>query len=62
MSQLRRIDPEIANQIEGLPRIIGFRNVLVHGYATVDNRLVWGVVDGSLGDLMTSLAALLEVP
>ncbi|MBM4226221.1 MAG: DUF86 domain-containing protein [Gammaproteobacteria bacterium] len=62
LSQLRRIDPESANRIEGLSRAVGFRNVLVHGYQAVDNRLVWGVVDGSLGDLMTSLAALLKVP
>jgi uncharacterized protein with HEPN domain len=37
-----------------------FRNILIHGYATVDDRLVWGVIEGSLPDLRTTLRTLLE--
>jgi uncharacterized protein with HEPN domain len=39
-NQLRRIDPETASAIRELPRIVAFRNVLIHGYASVDDRLV----------------------
>jgi Protein of unknown function DUF86 len=42
-----------------LPRIVAFRNILVHGYATVDNRLVWGVVERDLAGLRDALARLL---
>ena len=43
---LRRVDSMSANQIPDLARIIGFRNVLVHGYTGVDDKLVWGVIEG----------------
>jgi len=42
-----------------LPRIIAFRNVLIHGYATIDARLVWGVVENDLGRLSAVITQLL---
>ena len=50
---------QAAGRIPDLPRIVAFRNVLIHGYATVDNRLVWGVIETSLGSLRTILDGLL---
>ena len=61
-SKLRRVDPETATEIADLPRIIAFRNVLIHGYADVDNLLVWGVVEGKLGALLSTLERLLAEP
>jgi hypothetical protein len=29
-------------------RIVAFRNRLIHGYASVSNEVVWGVVEGNL--------------
>ena len=58
-SQLSRVDPPIAASIPHLPRIVAFRNVLIHGYATVDNKLVWGVVETHLDALRTVLESLL---
>lgn len=59
LNQLYRLDPATAAIIAGLPRIVAFRNVLIHGYASVDNRIVWGVIEGSLSSLRTSLSRLL---
>jgi len=56
---LRRVDPNLAATIPDLPRIVAFRNVLIHGYATVDSRLVWGVVEGKLAELLAPLTHLL---
>ncbi|HEY1930740.1 MAG TPA: DUF86 domain-containing protein [Acetobacteraceae bacterium] len=42
LAALRRVDPLVADKIPDLARIVAFRNVLVHGYAGVDDRLVWG--------------------
>jgi len=53
---LRRLDPAVADSIPDLPRIIAFRNVLIHAYATVDARLVWGVVENDLPGLRTVIA------
>ena len=59
LAQLRRIDPVTAAGLPQLGRIVAFRNVLIHGYATVDNRLVWGIVEGHLGALRATLEELL---
>ncbi|MBC7437509.1 MAG: DUF86 domain-containing protein [Bdellovibrionales bacterium] len=42
-----------------LPRIVAFRNVLIHWYASVDDRIVWGVIEASLSSLRAALARLL---
>jgi uncharacterized protein with HEPN domain len=62
MNQLRRIDPETAAGIPELPRVIAFRNILVHRYANVDNRLVWGVLETDLPSLRATLGSLLANP
>ncbi|UWF77872.1 MULTISPECIES: HepT-like ribonuclease domain-containing protein [Microbacterium] len=41
LNRLRRLDPEMADQIPEINRIIGLRNILAHGYATVDDDVVW---------------------
>ena len=41
LNQLSRLDAATAATIAELPRIVAFRNVLIHGYASVDNRIVW---------------------
>jgi uncharacterized protein with HEPN domain len=57
---LRRIAPDIAAAISDLPRIIGFRNVLIHGYATINNRVVWDVIQDDLPRLRAAVADLLR--
>jgi uncharacterized protein with HEPN domain len=59
LNRLSRVDPATAATIPDLPRIVAFRNVLVHGYASVDNRIVWGVIEGSLASLRAALYRLL---
>jgi len=59
LNHLRRIDATTAASIPGLPRVSGFRNVLVHGYANVDDKIVWGIIEANLGPLLKSLEAVL---
>ena len=62
MARLARIDEAVAVRIGGYRRIIAFRNVLIHGYADVDDRLVWDVVERSLPTLLAEIGALLGEP
>jgi uncharacterized protein with HEPN domain len=57
---LRRIEPELGSSIPDLSRIIAFRNVLIYGYAGVDDTLVWGVIERNLDVLRSSLSSLLD--
>ena len=59
MNQLSRLDPNMAEKIPDLPRIVAFRNILIHGYASAD-RLVRGVVESRLKPLIDVVAALLS--
>jgi len=60
LNQLLRLDPSIAEKIPELSRIVAFRNILIHGYASVDDRLVWGVVESRLEPLLDVVAGLLS--
>ena len=59
LAALRRADPALAAAIPDLPRVVAFRNILVHGYAAVDDRLVWAVVERDLAALRDTLTRLL---
>jgi uncharacterized protein with HEPN domain len=62
LNQLHRVDSGIAEQIPGYQRIIAFRNILIHGYAVIQNHTVWGVVEGDLPALADRVEQLLSLP
>jgi len=62
LNRLARTDPSTAATIAELPRVVAFRNILIHGYATVDNKLVWGVIETHLEPLRAKLGQLLAQP
>jgi uncharacterized protein YutE (UPF0331/DUF86 family) len=39
-------------------RLIGFRNILVHGYADIEDLLVWGLVQSKLPELLAVVRGL----
>jgi uncharacterized protein with HEPN domain len=40
-------------------QIIGFRNILIHGYAAIDHGRVWHIVQTLLPDLRQDISTLL---
>jgi uncharacterized protein with HEPN domain len=60
LTRLARLDPETASRISEYRRIIAFRNILIHGYAQIDERLVWGVLEARLPTLAQEVNSLLE--
>ena len=51
--------PSLEEDITHARRIIGFRNRLIHGYSSVSDKVVWGVVEGSLPTLWSEISSLL---
>jgi uncharacterized protein YutE (UPF0331/DUF86 family) len=45
--------------VPDLSRIIAFRNILVHGYAAVDDTVVWRVMQEDLPGFVSALTLLL---
>lgn len=62
LGRLRQTDADVAQHIPELDRIVAFRNVLIHGYARVDDRIVWGIVEGKLPALRAAMQKLLAGP
>lgn len=60
LSRLAKLDAGVAKRIGEHSRIIAFRNILVHAYAEVDDRLVWDVIETKLPDLRRQAAELLR--
>jgi uncharacterized protein with HEPN domain len=58
--QLSKRDAATAARIGEHRRIIAFRNILIHGYADVDDRLVWDIIESKLAALRRQVAALLS--
>lgn len=60
LNRLSKTDPDLAARIPDLPRIIGFRNVLIHGYAVVDPTMVWHAREALLPRLIDRVRTLLD--
>ena len=59
ISQLTRIDSDVAEQISERSKIVAFRNILIHGYAVVDDTIVWDIVQTKLPTLAREIEGLL---
>lgn len=59
LAQLARVDAALAARITEFRSIVAFRNILVHAYAQIDDRIVWGVVQSKLPVLIREVATLM---
>jgi len=60
LSQLAKLDPDLAARIPKFREIIAFRNVLIHGFTIVDLDRIWGITENSLPGLQAAVTALLD--
>ena len=57
LGKAAEVDPSLAEQMPDLPRIVGLR--LIHGYDSVDDEIVWDIVQTRIPQLIDLLEALL---
>jgi uncharacterized protein with HEPN domain len=62
LGRLARLDAPLAAKIPHLGQIVAFRNVLIHGYATIDRARVWRTARVDLPGLRVILDDLLGDP
>ena len=62
MTRLRKLEPEMAERVTEYQGIVSFRNVLIHGYDTVDTKITWRIIQEKLPILLKELDDLLKVP
>lgn len=61
LRQMLESFPVMKQQFPEAPRIISFRNRLIHGYASVSNPVVWGVLERNLPALAAKVEELLTI-
>jgi len=53
LARLERIDPEnLTNKIPESRRIIGFRNIIAHGYDVIDDAALWDFANNRVPELL----------
>ncbi len=61
LGQLRKIDAALLfGKIPDGDLVVAFRNVLAHGYATLDHRRVYEIASSRAGELLKTLETLLS--
>jgi uncharacterized protein with HEPN domain len=58
LNRLRQIESEIVLKNDN--QIIGFRNRLVHAYDSIDNSIVWAIINRHLENLKIEIENLQE--
>lgn len=56
---LNRLDAALVSEIREHRKIVGIRNLLIHGYAEVDDTVVWSIIQEKLPALLEDAQALL---
>ena len=59
LNRLQQTHPEVAARIPSLREIVGFRNLLIHGYAIVIPERVWDYAENDLPNLHKTVKTLL---
>jgi uncharacterized protein with HEPN domain len=59
VARIARIDQEVAAQLGDFPRIVAFRNQLVHNYPHIEHDAVWVIVTREVPLLLERIRALL---
>lgn len=60
LNRIKKADSELVERISEHRRIIGFRNILIHGYDIVDEAIVWQAVVKHLPVLVREIKVMLD--
>ena len=60
LNRIHRDEPAVLEHIRDHRDVISFRNILIHGYDAIDDRIVWGVIEDDLDNLIEDAEALLD--
>lgn len=60
LSKIKKENPVCLEKIRCHRDVISFRNILIHGYDSIDNRIVWSVIQESLDNLLADASRLLQ--
>ena len=62
LNRVKKIDANILTDVDNWREIIGFRNVIAHGYDVVEDEIVWDAVNRDIPKLLKQLKEIIEKP
>lgn len=60
LNRMYSADEKLLERIRDYRSIISFRNILAHGYDSVEDRVVWGIIENDLSSLIEDVSKLLD--
>jgi uncharacterized protein with HEPN domain len=60
LNRVQTDNPSVVDRVPEIRRIVGLRNRIIHGYDTVDNQIVWDIVQTELPALIKQLDTLID--
>lgn len=60
LNRIKKIDVDILAEVDNWREIIGFRNVIAHGYDVVEDEIVWDSVNRDIPILLKQLKEIAE--
>ena len=54
-NRLKRKFPAVAETFPELNRIIGFRNIIIHGYDIIDSEIIWQTIQTDVPNLIARI-------
>lgn len=60
LNRLYKREPQLTAEIQDYQKIISFRNILIHGYDVVEDRVVWDIISKYLPNLYEHVLYLLK--
>ena len=60
LNRIKHIDAELLSGVDNWREIIGFRNVIAHGYDVIENEIVWNSIEKDIPALLNQLIQLIN--
>lgn len=61
LHRIKQIDGNFLSKITDAHKIIGFRNVIIHGYDIIDSRIIWDAIRFNLLKLKSEINNLMDI-
>ncbi len=61
LNRIKRIDESVLDKIADAYKIIGFRNIIIHGYDILDSKIIWDAVQYNLPRLKEEIDNLMKI-
>lgn len=59
LNKIKKLDETVLDSFTDAGKIIGFRNIIIHGYDILDEKIIWDAVQNNVPKLLKEINSLL---